>query len=65
MPRRIELFFLLVIFSLSALPGLGQMSQSSPAEGQELCGYKWAAHLIFSCEFIQIEALKLRLVNVR
>src|SRR6202790_2361692 len=32
MPRRIELFFLLVIFSLSALPGLGQMSQSSPAD---------------------------------
>ena len=23
------------------------VSQSSPAEGQELCGYKWAAHLIF------------------
>src|SRR6202163_4106546 len=32
MPRRIELFFLLVILSLSALPGLGQMSQSSPAD---------------------------------
>jgi beta-glucosidase len=32
MPRRIELFFLLVILSLSALPGLGQMSQPSPAD---------------------------------
>jgi len=32
MPRRIELFFLLVILSLSALPGPGQMSQSSPGD---------------------------------
>src|ERR1700681_371277 len=32
MPRRIELFFLLVILSPAALPGLGQMSQSSPAD---------------------------------
>src|ERR1700704_6051727 len=32
MPRRIELFFLLVILLLSTLPGLGQMSQSSPAD---------------------------------
>ena len=29
------------------------------------CGYKWAAHLIFDGERIQIEAFELRLVNVR
>src|ERR1700736_5892465 len=39
-----------------ALSSCTPVSPVSAAKRQDLCGYKWAAHLIFEGEHIQIEA---------